>query len=453
MIVVLCCFFLGELYCCENWITILDGIKFINFCYRENFVKWGDMPEGCVTKIKGPQGESITPVYEVIELGAEKEFRVWGMTAQGVKMLMGKGCYEVRAHELFLHQFENKTPTDATGLPQYKHVFKATIEYLFRESCQSSKLKGRIRIGPQCGGTLFLWGCGFRVVPSQDTRHCLLGESGLKQLALFWKQVTENQPPSLISKTLENLFQYMLDNITTKHLVEHEKKWVEALKQQRLVQMIQLIHQSNHQMLEDKLSDAQLKQQTQAIDTQTYEMFLPQHSIQEQASALGMPVPSFQEKDEENALYMAMHHTLYDGYISEKLQTIFKQLVEKIQAAPHSIIKRKPLAAAAWHFKAKLNPLQTYYSHQHRWHFFAVEHQGKKGDEAKQEILKQAHQEIESCKDIQSLKRFRDQFVKTDRCDVLRSGQGLFTRLFKLKTDSVKALEKMLGDASFQLSK
>ncbi len=398
------------------------------------------MPGECITKIIGPDGESITPMFHVTNWGAGNDIEVWGMTAQGEKMLMGKASYEIKAHELCLFKFENTTPRDQTGLPNHKHVYKSVIEYLFRESCRAPQRNGRVRIDRRCEGALFLWGWGFRVVPTQEKRACLLDEQGLEKPKLFWQQVAEVQPSDVISSTLESLFQSMLDNIANIKIAGKEKELIEAFKHHRLKHILKLIYRANNQIFEERLRAADRNKEVSYIDIEKYELFLPQSTIQEKAGFFNVCLQPCNDRDVESALYMAMHHTHYDGYISEKLKIIFNQLAEKIQ-----------IKIGAHEQAVKLNPLQTYYPHQHRWHFYTVEFQGKKGDEAKREILQHACLEIEACQDRQSLKAFKERFIKTEACAILRKSQGFFTQVFKCKTDSIKALEKMIEDASLQV--
>lgn len=93
-----------------------------------------------------------------------------------------------------------------------------------------------------------------------------------------------------------------------------------------------------------------------------------------------------------------------------------------------------------------------------RKHFFDVSEnkiialslRGLKGDVIKTKILADFRQAAENAPDRDSLNQIIEQFKKGELYKILATGQGLVTRLFHLKTDSIKAFEKIVEDLKKQ---
>ena len=91
------------------------------------------------------------------------------------------------------------------------------------------------------------------------------------------------------------------------------------------------------------------------------------------------------------------------------------------------------------------------YTQKNRFHFYAAHYHHKVGDQAKTAILNQLLNQINTCQTSKQLEQLQHDVVDTPEYSILKTGQGLATRIFGLKTDSVKALEKMFEEAEDQL--
>ena len=70
-----------------------------------------------------------------------------------------------------------------------------------------------------------------------------------------------------------------------------------------------------------------------------------------------------------------------------------------------------------------------------------------KGDILKTKILLNFKEKLEGATNIEGLNKIVDDFKKSPEYTTLKTGQGITTRVLGLKTDSVKALEKMITSA------
>lgn len=70
-----------------------------------------------------------------------------------------------------------------------------------------------------------------------------------------------------------------------------------------------------------------------------------------------------------------------------------------------------------------------------------------KGDQLKTKILKDVKSELENIGSKEDLDKFKNDFKKSDEYKVLKTGQGLATKLFGFKTSSVKAFEDLIAES------
>lgn len=101
-----------------------------------------------------------------------------------------------------------------------------------------------------------------------------------------------------------------------------------------------------------------------------------------------------------------------------------------------------------------LKPINNYYEYtqSNRYHLFNARYNGKKGDPAKTAILKTLAARINACQDVLSLDQIKADFLSSNEYKILSTGQGLATKIFRLKTSSVKAVEQMFHDAYSNLN-
>lgn len=92
------------------------------------------------------------------------------------------------------------------------------------------------------------------------------------------------------------------------------------------------------------------------------------------------------------------------------------------------------------------------YAQTNRWHFFTVTHHQLTGDQAKAKILSDWLKEIKKCENIEQLGALENKILASQEYEVIKTGTGIVTRLLNLKTDSLKAFDKMLNDAKQSLS-
>jgi len=88
-----------------------------------------------------------------------------------------------------------------------------------------------------------------------------------------------------------------------------------------------------------------------------------------------------------------------------------------------------------------------------RYHVFQANYKGSmqqfanlKGDFLKTQILCYFESELDKCEDSDALNAKIDEFKRSPEYAVLKKGQGLATRLFRFKTDSILVFDKMIEE-------
>lgn len=118
------------------------------------------------------------------------------------------------------------------------------------------------------------------------------------------------------------------------------------------------------------------------------------------------------------------------------------------------------VAPAAATNPSSLGELSRYYKYvtrpgqrSTRQHFFELKDEVSqlKGDALKTKILSEFKELLEACRNKEHLNRMVTTLVGDPRYQTLATGQGIMTRLFGLKTSSVKAFEQMVKELSDKL--
>lgn len=158
-------------------------------------------------------------------------------------------------------------------------------------------------------------------------------------------------------------------------------------------------------------------------------------------------------------------HLAIGGGVAAKVQTneqkemINQWVTEKLQSQQvltHSTGKDQKTPDSP---KSTVNIKNTYEhkafkESQGRYHFFAASpsgnnalnkrYQNLSGDHLKTKILEDLKDKIQNITSKEDLKSFKTSLMKSPEYEVLKTGQGLFTRITGIKTSSVTALEDMI---------
>jgi hypothetical protein len=101
-----------------------------------------------------------------------------------------------------------------------------------------------------------------------------------------------------------------------------------------------------------------------------------------------------------------------------------------------------------------LQPVTAYYPYAqaNRFHFYDIHYKGKCGDLAKTAILETLIEQVNNCQNQHDLDELKSAFFKSLEYKILKTSQGITSKLFGITTDSVKAVEHIFSDAQYQLT-
>lgn len=77
---------------------------------------------------------------------------------------------------------------------------------------------------------------------------------------------------------------------------------------------------------------------------------------------------------------------------------------------------------------------------------YKAQYQKLRGDHLKTEILEDLRSQIEGAHSLAELNNLKDNLMQSPEYNILKKGQGVFTKITGIKTSSVKALEAMFKE-------
>jgi hypothetical protein len=139
----------------------------------------------------------------------------------------------------------------------------------------------------------------------------------------------------------------------------------------------------------------------------------------------------------------------WDVYLN-KVKEFAEQTKIKIEARENNPVPEylNGNVSSRFHlFSAKMTPSPALTSV-----FNDIDYSAYRGDQLKRVILCRLKEALSDVTNSEELERIKNEFLSSQEYNVLRTGQGLATRLFHLKTDSQKAVETIFKNAKENLA-
>ncbi|OGV27721.1 MAG: hypothetical protein A3F18_00615 [Legionellales bacterium RIFCSPHIGHO2_12_FULL_37_14] len=306
------------------------------------------MPYEYVTKIIDPEGNELSPIFEM-----HGRTVAVSVIYEGQKELLGEATFNpeqtfsrldrignarYQSCELYVEMMRNYTfDYHNTPIPKFRHVGTALLEYLFRLSALNEKTQGRIRVDASYGSEYFYTNFGFKVLPTNDFKsflndsNCKVNADFYLLIQDFWDAFVEEKDDTTKINRLGRVLFFLVNKLDGSTLsVARQREHLEVLQTRDLNRILNLFWYSTQNRLTQNFANVKNCKRQLQQDNGCMVMFLPAKVIMELKERYQISNNKLQTvEDDFSRLNEAMHSVDYSAYSSPHIDEFINLLIVK----------------------------------------------------------------------------------------------------------------------------